>query len=141
MNEMYGTYQHTIDPRGRLFMPARLREELGESFFVTISTEKCLNAFSSESWNMRMEKIKAMTMKEQLRIRPLFANAAKCDTDSQGRVLLPKPLRDFAGLDKNATIVGAGVFVQIWDSEEYAPIAARESTPENLADVLDELDF
>ena len=141
MDEMYGKYYHTIDSKGRLFIPARLRDELGKSFRVTISTEKCLTAYSNESWGKILEKTKSMSMREQIRVRPLFANAAKCEPDAQGRILLPKPLRDHVGLEKNVTIIGAGVFVQIWDSDQYAPIEAIETTPENLAEVFDELNF
>ena len=141
MNEMYGTYHHSLDTKGRLFIPARLREELGKSFHVTISTERCLTAYSDESWDIIISKARSMPILEQIKIRPLFANAAIGEPDSQGRILLPKTLRDRVGLDKNVTIVGAGVFVQIWDSEEYAPVAATETTPEKLAEVFRELNF
>ena len=141
MNEMYGTYHHTLDARGRLFIPARLRDELGEYFHVTISTEKCLTAYSNDSWDVIVNKARAMPIREQTRIRPLFAFATRCEPDVQGRILLPKGLRDRVGLSKNVTIVGAGVFVQIWDSESYAPIEAAETTPENLAEVFEELNF
>ena len=141
MNEMYGTYHHTLDTKGRLFIPVRLRDELGESFHVTISTEKCLTAYSNDSWDMILSKARAMPMREQGKLRPLFSHANKCEPDSQGRILLPKQLRDHVGLDKNVTIVGAGLFVQIWDSEIYAPIAAIETAPENLAEVFKELNF
>ena len=141
MSEMYGTYHHTLDAKGRLFIPAKLREELGGSFHVTISTEKCLNAYSDESWDIIIEKIRSMPMLEQIKIRPLFANAQACEPDSQGRINLSKTLRDHVGLNKNVTIVGAGVFVQIWDAEEYAAVAAIETSPENLAEVFKELNF
>jgi MraZ protein len=139
--EMTGIYQHSLDAKGRLFIPARLREELGDIFYVTLSMEKCLTAYSSESWDKFMEKIKAMPKVKQIKMRPLFAHAAKCDLDGQGRILLPQALRDFAGLTKNVTVVGSGECAEFWDSDAWNEVDAAETSPENIADVFTELDF
>ena len=138
---MTGTYEHTIDAKGRIFIPSRLREELGDVFHVTISSEKCLSAYSNESWERITEKTKAMPKAKQAKIRPLFSHAAKCELDGQGRILLTQKLRDFAGLDKNVTVVGAGECVEFWDSDTWAEVDAIETTPENIAEVFMELDF
>ena len=136
---MTGVYQHTIDAKGRLAIPARLRDELGESFHVTLSTEKCLSAYSNESWDELMEKIKALPRLSQKKMRPLFSHAAKCELDAQGRILLPQALRDFANLKKNVTIVGTGELVEIWDSNEWASVDEIETTPEYIEDIFREL--
>ena len=81
---MTGIYQHTLDAKGRLFIPAKLREELGETFYVTISPEKCLSAYSQENWKGISEKAAAMSNVQQRKVRPLFAYAARCDLDGQG---------------------------------------------------------
>jgi len=138
---MTGNYDHKIDAKGRLFIPSNLRDELGEVFYVTISDENCLNAFSSESWSHFLEKNKARPIREQRRFRMLFSNASRCELDSQGRFPLPQKLRDRIGLTKDVTVVGAGTFVQFWEPEAYRQIAEQEATPENIAEVLDELDF
>lgn len=138
---MTGVYQHNIDAKGRLFIPAKLREELGDVFYVTLSMETCLTAYSSESWEKFMDKIKAMPKVRQIKMRPLFAHAAKCELDAQGRILLPQRLRDFAGLTKNVAVVGAGETAEFWDSETWSKIDAVETTPENIAEVFMELDF
>ena len=138
---MTGAYQHSIDAKGRLFIPARLREELGETFHVTLSMEKCLSAYSNESWDRFMEKIKAMPKAKQIKMRPLFSHAIKCELDSQGRILLTQALRDFAGLKKNVTVVGVGENVEFWDSDAWAEVDEVETTPDNIADVFKELDF
>ena len=138
---MTGIYRHTIDPKGRLFMPAKLREELGDVFYVTLSMEKCLSAYSSESWDRFMEKIKAMPRAKQIKMRPLFAHAAKCELDSQGRILLPQSLRAFADLEKNVVVVGAGECAEFWDEANWDEIDLAETTPENIAEVFMELDF
>ena len=138
---MNGNFEHKIDAKGRLFIPSSLRDELGEVFHVTISVEDCLTAYSNESWERFIEKVKAMPIRKQPKMRPFFSNAARCELDSQGRFLLPQKLRDRIGLKKEVTVVGAGTFVQIWDSEEFKRIDALETAPDNLADVMDELDF
>ena len=141
MKRLTGIYQHNIDAKGRLFIPAKLREELGEVFYVTLSTEKCLTAYSSDGWNVFMDKIKAMPKVRQIKMRPLFAHAAKCELDSQGRILLPQALRDFAGLSKNVAIVGSGEYAEIWDADEWNAVDIIETTPENIAEVFTELEF
>ena len=103
---MTGVYQHSLDAKGRLFIPAKLREELGDVFYVTLSMDKCLSAYSAENWQVFSDKVNAMPYVKQRKMRPLFAYAAKCELDGQGRILLPQNLRDFAGLVKNVT--GAG---------------------------------
>jgi MraZ protein len=138
---MTGIFEHSLDAKGRLSIPAKLREELGDIIYVTLSTEKCLSAYSMESWNNLMEKIKAMPKLKQKKMRPLFSHAATCDIDGQGRILLPQNLRDFAGLTKDVTVVGAGETAEFWDKDTWAGIDAVETTPENIADVFAELDF
>ncbi|MGE4483595.1 MAG: division/cell wall cluster transcriptional repressor MraZ [Oscillospiraceae bacterium] len=138
---MTGVYQHSLDVKGRLFIPAKLREELGDIFYVTLSMEKCLSAYSSESWDKFMEKIKAMPKTKQIKMRPMFAHAAKCELDGQGRILLPQALRDFAGLTKNVAVVGSGECTEFWDADEWARVDSSETSPENIAEVFMELDF
>ena len=138
---MTGIYQHTIDAKGRLFIPARLREELGEVFYVTLSMEKCLWAHSPDSWERLMEKIRGMTRAEQIKMRPLFSHANKCEPDSQGRILLSKTLRDRVGLENSVTVVGNGEHAEFWDSEVWAAIDANESTTESFGQVFLELNF
>ena len=138
---MTGVYQHTLDAKGRLFIPARLREELGDTFFITLSTQKCLTAYSLEKWEDMKQKVGAMTRSKQIQMRPLFAHAAKCELDAQGRILIPQPLREFAGLVKNVAVVGAGLYTELWDANVWASVDMAETTPESLAKVFEELDF
>jgi MraZ protein len=136
-----GEYQHTLDNKGRLFIPAKLRDELGEVFFITISMDRCLCAYSGENWAALSDKVSAMPYVKQRRMRPLFAHAARCELDSQGRALLPQMLRDYAGLKKNVTVVGCNNHAELWDSELWSEVFAQETTPENIAAVLEELEF
>ncbi|MCL2125293.1 MAG: division/cell wall cluster transcriptional repressor MraZ [Oscillospiraceae bacterium] len=140
-DSLTGIYKHAIDAKGRLFIPARLREELGEVFYVTLSMEKCLSLYSSESWERFSEKTKAMPKAKQIKMRPLFAHADKCELDGQGRILLSQIQRTFAGLSKNVTVVGVGECAEVWDSDTWVAVDEAETTPENIADVFMELDF
>ena len=138
---MTGEFEHNLDAKGRLFIPARMRDELGEVFYVTISMEKCLYAYSAERWQDLSDKASAMSYVDQRKIRPIFAHAARCELDRQGRILLPQNLRDFAGLDKNVTVVGCNNHAEFWDSANWAEVNAIETTPENIAAVMQELHF
>ncbi|MEF9970880.1 MAG: division/cell wall cluster transcriptional repressor MraZ [Oscillospiraceae bacterium] len=138
---MTGEFQHTLDSKGRLSIPSRLREELGNVFFVTLSMDKCLSAYSAESWQSFSDKVNEMPYVKQRKMRPLFAYAAKCELDAQGRILLPQNLRDFAALTKNVTVVGCNNHAEFWDSDSWSNIYINETTPENIAAVMEELEF
>jgi MraZ protein len=136
-----GEYKHSLDSKGRIFIPARLREELGEVFYITLSMDKCLNVYSSESWQALSDRVSAMPYINQRKMRPLFANAARCELDAQGRVLIPQNLRDYAGFTKNVTVVGCNNHAELWDSAAWSAVYSEETTPENIAAVMEELEF
>ena len=138
---MTGEYRHTLDSKGRLFIPAKLRDELGDVFFLTLSMDRCLCAYSAENWQALSDKVSAMPYVKQRKMRPLFAHAARCELDGQGRALIPQNLREFAGLEKNVTVVGCNNHAELWNSESWSQIYAEETTPENIAAVMEELDF
>ena len=122
-------------------VPSRLRDELGGIFYVTLSMDRCLSAYSAESWQRFSDKVDAMPFVKQRRMRPLFAFAARCEADAQGRILLPQNLRDYAGLTKDVTIVGCNNHAELWDSARWNEIHDAEMTPENIAAVMEELEF
>ena len=138
---MTGEYQHTLDNKGRLFIPAKLREELGEVFYVTLSMERCLCVYSAESWRVFADKVAAMPYVKQRLMRPLFAQAARCELDAQGRALIPQNLRAYAELTKNVTVVGCNNHAELWNSEAWSAVFAAEATPENIAAAMEELEF
>jgi len=136
---MTGEYQHTIDAKGRLFIPSKLREELGDTFYITVGMDPCLSIYSLESWNGFIDRFNSMPYSRSRRMRPLFANAAKCELDGQGRILIPQKLRDYAGLKKEITVIGVSSRAEIWDSERWRRIEEEELTAENLSEVMEEL--
>ena len=137
---MTGEYQHSLDNKGRLFIPAKLRDELGEVFFLTLSMDRCLCAYSSEAWQSFSDKVSDMPYVKQRKMRPLFAHAARCELDAQGRVLIPQNLREHAGLTGDVTVVGVSTRAEIWDSARWAALGA-ELTSESVAEAMDELGF
>ena len=138
---MVGKYRHNVDPKGRLFVPAKLREELGESFYVTLGLEHCLSVYTEAGWQAIVDKYNALPMSQARKMRFLFANAAKCGPDKQGRFLIPTELRDYAGLKDEVMFVGLAGHAEIWDSATYDALEAETLTPEYMASVMEELDF
>jgi len=138
---MTGQYQHSIDTKGRLFIPAKLREELGDTFYVTMGVDGCLSVYSDESWGRFTEKFESLPFTKTRAMRPLFANAAKCEPDAQGRILLPAKLREYANLKKDVVVIGVSNRAEIWNADAWTALEAEELNPENLAAVMEELGF
>ena len=138
---MTGVYNHSIDSKGRLFIPARIREVIGDVFDVTVAIQPCLTAYSLSEWEAMKAEVGAMPRVKQIKMRPLFAHAARCEVDGQGRILIPQALRERVGLTKNVAVVGSGLYTEIWDADAWAEVDAAETSPENMAKVFEELDF
>ena len=138
---MTGTYEHSIDAKGRLFIPAKLRGELGETFYLAVGVDACLAIYPQSTWDKITEKIAALPMSQSKTMRLLFANAAKCEPDAQGRIVLPQKLRAYAHLEKDVVVIGVSNRAEIWNAEKWAEIEAEELNPENLAAVMEELGF
>ena len=90
---MFGKYKHSVDEKGRLFVPSKLREELGSTFYVTLGLDHCLSVYTEAGWKAIVDKYNALPIVQALKMRFLFANAAKCEPDKQGRFLIPAELR------------------------------------------------
>jgi len=138
-----GQYEHTIDVKGRLFIPARLRDELGSTFYVTISgtTDRCLIAYSEASWARFNEKFASLPYTKTRQMRQIFAKAAKCEPDAQGRILIPQNLRALIGLEKDAVIIGVSNRAEIWSAENYAAVEEEQMDPVAMAAAMEELGF
>ncbi|MBE6546856.1 MAG: division/cell wall cluster transcriptional repressor MraZ [Ruminococcaceae bacterium] len=123
-----GEYKHSLDPKNRIFIPAKHREELGESFVVAKSIrETCLRVYSMEEWMEYIRPIEALDGKDKERIvRALSRNAAQVSPDSQGRIVLTPDLIGYAQITKNAVVVGCGNYAEIWSDENYAAMVADE---------------
>ena len=141
VGRMIGQYINKIDAKGRLAIPAKYREELGETFYVTIGLDGCLSVYSDAKWADLTAKFDALPLAKARTMRALFANAAKCEPDAQGRILIPAKLRSYAALDKDVVINGASRCVELWNPERWAPIESAGLDPDNLAAAMEELGF
>ena len=136
---MVGKYRHTVDPKGRLFVPSKLRDELGEAFYVTLGLDHCLSVYTEAGWQAIVDKYNALPISQARKMRFLFANAAKCEPDKQGRFLLPESFRQYAGVDQEVIFLGQAGVAEIWAAERYEAEEAKYLNPENLAAVMEEL--
>ena len=122
MHMFMGEYNHTIDAKGRLIIPSKFREVLGDEFVVTKGMDGCLFVFDDPEWQAFEEKLRALPMidKEARQFTRFFlAGAASVEVDKQGRILLPAVLREFAGITKDAGLVGVGSRGEIWSKDRW----------------------
>ena len=122
MHMFLGEYNHTIDAKGRLIIPAKFREVLGDEFVVTKGMDGCLFVFDNSEWQVFAEKLRSLPMidKEVRQFTRFFlAGAASVEVDKQGRILLPSVLRDFAGITKDTVLIGVGSRIEIWSKDRW----------------------
>jgi MraZ protein len=143
----YGEFEHSIDRKGRLILPAKFREtaknQFVEKFFVTRGLDKCLFMFSEEEWRSQENKFKTMSFtKQQSRTfnRLLFSGAVEVGPDKQGRILLPQYLKEFADIKRDVMIVGVSNRIEIWARDKWRDFYSNsrqsfEEIAEKLMDV------
>lgn len=143
----YGEYEHTIDRKGRLIIPAKFREifkeNLVERLFVTRGLDKCLFLFSEEEWKLQEQKFKSVsfTKSEARKFNRLyFSGASEVIPDKQGRILIPRNLKEFAGIKKEVVIVGVSNRIEIWSKELWNGFyeSSKESFEETAERLLSE---
>lgn len=140
---LFGGYQHNIDKKGRVFIPAKLRDELGESFIICrgIYGKRCLCVYSLSEWDKLVEKISTLPSTKSSGVkRFLFDGAFNVEFDTQGRILIPAVLREYAQLESEAHIIGMDTNLEIWNTELWS----KENdtyTPESVASIMEELNF
>ena len=113
-----GEYNHTVDTKGRLIIPSKFREQLGEEFIVTKGLDGCLFVFPQDEWQAFEEKLRTLPL-TQKGARQFVAGATPCELDKQGRILLPATLREFAGLDKDVVLAGMLNRIEIWSKDKW----------------------
>ncbi len=121
-----GEHSHTIDAKGRLIIPAKFREELGDQFVLTQGLDNCLTIYPMTEWNKFQEQLDQLprTNKETRIFRRFFtAKAAMCELDKQGRILVPAKLREYAGLEKDVVLTGNISNIEVWSKERWDDIS------------------
>ena len=139
MPRFMGKYMHTVDDKGRAFIPSKFRDGLGDSFVICKGFhDKCLYAFPYEVFDAMAEKLSGESLFDESIAkvqRELYSNSAQVDLDKQGRILIPQDLRDYSNIDKDVVIAGVGTRVEIWDKtahEENIDPNAMKSALRNI---------
>lgn len=136
-----GEYNHTIDAKGRLIMPSKFREALGDEFVVTKGLDGCLFVYPNKEWQAFEEKLRTLplTNKNARQFSRFFlAGAASCEVDKQGRILLPGVLREFAELEKEVVLVGVLSRIEIWSKDKWLESNVYDDM-EEIAEHMEEL--
>lgn len=140
-----GEYRHTIDDKGRIIVPAKFRDGLGDTFVVTRGLDNCLFAYPRSEWTQLEQKLKALPFtKADARkfTRFFFSGASEVELDKQGRVNIPANLREYARLKKDCVVIGVSTRIEIWCKEEWETYYANsEETFNEIAESIVDLDL
>ena len=135
---LIGEYEHSLDVKGRLIMPAKIREDIGEKFIITKGLDGCLFGFSQKEWANFEEKLKTLPLTNKNArdfVRFFLSGATECEIDKQGRFLITSNLREYANMDKEIIIIGVGTRIEIWNREKWK----NYNSDENIsADIIAE---
>ena len=135
-----GEYHHSIDDKGRLIIPSKFREELGEKFIVTRGIENCLFVYSEENWQKIVNKLETLPFtKRDARqfIRFFLSGATVAELDKQGRINITSPLISYANIKKECVIIGTGDRLEIWSEESWNDFF--NSAKDNMSDIAENL--
>lgn len=125
-----GEYEHSVDAKGRIIMPSKLRENIGEKFIITKGLDKCLFAYSKSEWANFEEKLKTLPLTNKNArdfVRFFLSGAIECEIDRQGRFLVPANLRAYADIDKEIVIIGVGTRLEIWNKASWTTYNSEEN--------------
>lgn len=139
---LLGEFRHSLDSKGRVFLPARWREELGDQVVITKGLDKSLSVMTSEEFARKSEELKALRFENRGNrsyMRVLFSGASEEAVDRQGRVTVPPPLREYAGLGKEVTLVGVGDRAEIWHRETWETY--RGGVQDSYEQIAEELEL
>lgn len=140
-----GEYQHNIDTKGRVIVPAKFREDLGDVFVVTRGLDQCLFAYPMDEWRIMEDKLKKLPLtKKDARAftRFFFSGAVECEVDKQGRINIPPSLRQYAALEKACSVIGVSNRVEIWSESIWTSyVEESEDSFAEIAENMMDIDF
>lgn len=135
---LIGEYEHTLDVKGRLIMPAKLREDIGDKFIITKGLDSCLFGFSLSEWTNFEEKLKSLPLTNKNArdfVRFFLSGAVSIEIDKQGRFLVASNLREYASMEKEVVIIGVGTRIEFWSKDKWKKYNSSENiSAENLAE-------
>jgi MraZ protein len=132
-----GEYSHTIDDKGRLTVPAKFRGDLAVGLVVTRGIDRCLVVYSMEAWRVLKERVAGLPMTDRNARdfrRLVFASATDAVPDSQGRINIPLPLREYASLDGQVIVAGCDTYIEVWEPQAWAEVQARVENDDGNAE-------
>lgn len=134
-----GEYHHSIDEKGRITIPSKIRYELGEIFIVTRGIDNCLFVYPKEEWNNIINKYKELPNTKDARnfMRFFLSGASECEFDKQGRINIPSPLTNYASLKKEVIVIGVNERLEIWSKENWNKFI--DDNEANLSDIAEHL--
>ena len=140
---LIGEYYHNIDAKGRVIIPAKFREDLGDSFVVSKGSNSCINIYSAAEWQAFRIELLALRTPEASKLRHFFfSSAAPVELDAQGRILIPPTFREHAKLSKDLAIIGVSNHAEIWDKERWnAYISDPFFSSEEITRAMENLGF
>ena len=140
---LIGEYEHSLDAKGRLIMPAKLREDMGEKFVITKGLDGCLFGFSQNEWANFEAKLKTLPLTQKNArnfVRFFLSGAMECEIDKQGRFLIASNLREAATLEKEVVIIGVGTRIELWNKEKWQEYSSEEkNSADDIAENMDML--
>ena len=139
---LIGEYEHSLDVKGRLIMPAKLRQDIGEKFVITKGLDGCLFGFSQTEWANFEEKLKTLPLTNKNArnfVRFFLSGATECEMDKQGRFLVVSNLREYAEMDKEIVVIGVGNRIEMWNKEK----CTKHNSDENISadEIAEKMDF
>jgi MraZ protein len=135
-----GEFQHALDDKGRIIVPAKFRDELGSLFVMTRGLDKCLFVYPMSEWEILENKLKMLPMTRadaRSFVRFFFSGACECELDKQGRILIPTGLRTYAGLEKDCVVLGVSNRVEIWSNNNWQSYSDEAS--ESFAEIAEKM--
>ncbi|HZG88268.1 division/cell wall cluster transcriptional repressor MraZ [Paenibacillus sp.] len=140
-----GEFQHSVDEKGRMIIPAKFRDALGTTFVMTRGLDQCLFVYPMSEWAIMEQKLKSLSlMKSDARAftRFFFSGAVECELDKQGRVNIPSNLREHAKIEKDCVVIGVATRVEVWSKEAWEAYSRQsEDSYNEIAEKLVDLDF
>jgi len=138
---LMGTFAHNMDIKGRMNFPTKLRENLGDAFIITKGLDGCLFVYSKEGFEELAEKIRQVPLSKGRELQRFFmAGACEVEADKQGRILVPQPLREYAGFDKDIVVIGASTRSEIWDKTKWDKFN-EDFTENKLEEAMESIGF
>ncbi len=138
-----GEYQHNMDTKGRVIIPAKFREELGEKFVATRGLDNCLFVYPMNEWSVLENKLSSLPLTSKNArtfVRFFFSGANECELDKQGRISIPANLRDYANLSKETVIIGLANRIELWSKDRWDKyLEDAEDSYEDIAAAMEEL--